>query len=135
MPLLLVRHASAGDRNTWRGADRDRPLDGKGKGRAKELVAVLEPYRLEAILTSPARRCLETISPLARARGLEIAVRQELDEEHQLETGAALVRTLAGRDVVVCGHGGLERLVPSTPAWKKGAVLVLGGDLEIVEVL
>lgn len=133
MPLLLVRHASAGDRAAWEGDDRHRPLDKRGHRDASELVARLESLRIEAILTSPYRRCLETVGPLARARLLEIDVRKELGEERQGDEGVALVRSLAGRDVVVCGHGGLESVVPDAPKWKKGAVFVLGPDLELLD--
>ena len=133
MPLLLVRHASAGDRAAWEGDDRQRPLDKRGHRDASELVARLESLRIEAILTSPYRRCLETVGPLARARLLELDVRKELGEERQGDEGVALVRSLAGRDIVVCGHGGLDSVVPDAPKWKKGAVFVLGPDLELLD--
>jgi 8-oxo-dGTP diphosphatase len=135
MPLLLVRHASAGDREEWEGDDRERPLDKRGRRRAEELVERLRPYPVEAILSSPARRCIETVAPLARVRVLEIAVREELSEELQGTEGIALVRSLAGRDVVVCGHGGLEHALPDPPKWKKGSVLVVGPSLEVLDVL
>jgi phosphohistidine phosphatase SixA len=135
MPLLLVRHAWAGDRDAWEGDDRDRPLDERGCKQAKELVERLRPYPIEAILSSPARRCVETVEPLARARGLEIEQRPELSEERQGTEGVALVRSLAGRDVVACGHGGLEYALPEAPKWKKGAVLVVGPGLHVLDVL
>ena len=135
MPLLLVRHASAGDRAKWEGDDRERPLDKRGRKRADELVAQLAPYPVEAILSSPARRCVETVEPLARARGLEIELREQLGEELQATEGVSLVRSLAGRDVVVCGHGGLEQMLAGPPKWKKGAVLVVGAGLELLDVL
>jgi hypothetical protein len=78
---------------------------------------------------------VETVTPLARARGLEIDAREELGEQLQGEHGTALVRSLAGQDVVVCGHGGLDWVVSGAPKWKKGAVFVLGPDLELLEVL
>jgi phosphohistidine phosphatase SixA len=132
VPLLLVRHAWAGDRDKWEGDDRERPLDERGRRQAEDLVERLQPYPIEAILSSPARRCVETVEPLARARGLEIEVRPELSEDLQGTEGVALVRSLAGRDVVVCGHGGLERALPEAPKWKKGAVLVVGPALEVL---
>lgn len=135
MPLLVIRHASAGDRADWVGDDRKRPLDKRGRKRADELVAQLAPYPVEAILSSPARRCVETVEPLARARGLEIELRPELSEELQATDGVALVRSLAGRDVAVCGHGGLEHALPDPPAFKKGAVIVVGAGLELLDVL
>jgi len=135
MPLLLVRHASAGDRAKWVGDDRKRPLDKRGRKRAQELVEELAPYPIEAILSSRARRCVETVEPLARASGLEIELREQLSEELQGTEGVALVRSLAGRDVAVCGHGGLEHALPDPPAFKKGAVLVVGPGLELLDVL
>jgi 8-oxo-dGTP diphosphatase len=135
MPLLLVRHASAGDRLTWEGDDRERPLDERGLRDAEYLVEQLASFKIQAILTSPYRRCVETVRPLAQARGLEIDAREELGEELQGEVGTVLVRSLAGQDVVVCGHGGLDWEVPEAPKWKKGSVFVLGPELELLEVL
>lgn len=135
MPLLLVRHTSAGDRMAWEGDDRERPLDEKGHRDANALVALLASFDVEAILTSPYLRCVETVRPLAAARKLELDVREELSEERQWEDGHDLVRSLAGRNVVVCGHGGLDSVVPVAPKWKKGAVFVLGPELELVEEL
>ena len=135
MPLLLVRHASAGDRATWRGDDRKRPLDDGGRHDAADLVERLAPFRIDAILTSPYLRCVETVEPLARARDLEPDVHEELGEELQMQDGVLLVRSLAEHDVVVCGHGGLESVVPSAPVWKKGDVFVLGPALELLAVL
>jgi phosphohistidine phosphatase SixA len=135
MPLLLLRHASAGDREQWVGDDRERPLDERGHKQAKELVERLRPYPIEAILSSPARRCVETLEPLTRARGSEIEQRPELSEELQATEGVALVRSLAGRDVLVCGHGGLEYALSEPPRWKKGAVLVVDPSLDVLDVL
>ena len=135
MPLLLVRHASAGDRLAWEGDDRDRPLDERGRRDAEELVVRLAGFELEAILTSPSLRCVETVVPLAQARKLELDVREELGEERQWTDGLALVRSLAKRDVVICGHGGLDSVVSGAPKWKKGAVFVLGPELELLDEL
>jgi phosphohistidine phosphatase SixA len=129
--MLLVRHASAGKRDKWQGDDSERPLDEHGRAQALELVGRLQPYPVERILTSPATRCVETVEPLARARGLQLDLRPELGEDRQGRDGAALLRSLAGEDVVVCGHGGLERAVPGAPRWKKGDALVLGPALEL----
>lgn len=125
--MLLVRHASAGSSDKWDGDDYDRPLDDKGVAQARELVARLAPFRIERILSSPAKRCIDTIGPLARARDLRIEVLGELDQERMWTEGIQLVRDRAGEDVVVCGHGGLEGALDDPPKWKKAAVLVLRG--------
>jgi 8-oxo-(d)GTP phosphatase len=132
MPLVIVRHGSAGDRAKWDGDDRDRPLDDRGRGQAQELVLRLAPFPIHAIYSSPARRCLETVEPLAGAHGLEVIECSELGEEQQLQDGGRLLRKLAAQDVVVCGHGGLEQALHDPRKWRKGAAFVLDGRLRIV---
>jgi 8-oxo-(d)GTP phosphatase len=135
VPLLLLRHASAGDREAWTGDDRERPLDERGRGQADRLVELLAQYPIEAIYTSPYLRCVETVEPLARARGLPIERREELGEELQSTAGAELVRAQRDRDVVVCGHGGLDAVLDDAPRWKKGAVFVVSPGLRVLSVL
>src|SRR5262249_46377276 len=133
---LLVRHASAGDREAWTGDDRERPLDEKGKRQAAGLVDLLAVYPVERILTSPALRCVATVEPPARAPALQPEVRAELSHERPWRGGAALVRSVAGAGAVVCGHGGLEHAaLTEPPRWKKGAVLVLDDALRVVDSL
>src|SRR6185436_5719102 len=88
--LFLVRHASAGHRASWEGEQRIRPLDERGRRQALALVDLLEGEPIERILSSPAFRCVQTVEPLAAARGLEIELRDELTEERQADDGAAL---------------------------------------------
>ncbi len=136
MPLLLVRHASAGDRRTWRTDDRDRPLDRKGIDQAERLVDLLAPFGIDAIYSSPYRRCAQTVEPLSIARSLAVHEREELGEEEQFDDGAEFVQSLADRNVVVCGHGGLEGLVlDDPPRWHKGETFVLGPHLLLQESL
>ena len=133
--MLLIRHGSAGDRADWNADDDARPLDDRGQRQATTLVELLKFYEVERVLSSPARRCLQTVEPLARARRLTVEARDELGEKHQWTAGAELVRSLAGSDVVVCGHGGLEQVLLDPPRWKKGAVFVVGEGLELLETL
>jgi phosphohistidine phosphatase SixA len=132
VPLIMVRHGSAGDRAEWVGDDRDRPLDDRGRGQAQELVLRLAPFPIEAIYSSPARRCLETVEPLAGAHGLAVIECGELGEERQSAEGGRLLRSLAVKDVVVCGHGGLEQALHGPRKWRKGAAFVLDERLRIV---
>jgi 8-oxo-dGTP diphosphatase len=130
--VLLIRHASAGDRGAWDGDDRARPLDERGIRQSVALVELLAPYAIDRILSSPAVRCVQTVEPLALARELAIDVREELAEELQWTLGAELVRSLSGGDAVVCGHGGLEQVLRQPPRWKKGAVFVVDERLDVV---
>jgi phosphohistidine phosphatase SixA len=123
--MILLRHASAGDSSKWEGDDNERPLDKRGRKQAQKLVEELAPFTIQRILSSPAVRCVETVVPLAQARGLEIEQRAELGEELQGSEGAELVRDLVGTRALVCGHGGLERAIPGAPHLKKGAFFVV----------
>jgi 8-oxo-(d)GTP phosphatase len=132
VPLILVRHGSAGDRSDWEGDDRERPLDDRGQGQAHELVLRLAPFPVDAIYSSPARRCVETVEPLAGAHGLAVIECGELGEERQSAEGGRLLRSLAAKNVVVCGHGGLEQALHDPRKWRKGAAFVLDERLRIV---
>jgi phosphohistidine phosphatase SixA len=104
--LLVVRHARAGDRSAWLGDDRLRPLDKRGRKQARALVEALEPFAVERILSSPYLRCVETVEPLARSRGIEITLCDELGEGRV--EGIALALSAAGEPVVLCVHAGLS---------------------------
>jgi phosphohistidine phosphatase SixA len=134
VPLLLVRHASAGSRSDWEADDRERPLDDRGIEQAKRLVECLGDFPVERILTSPYRRCVETVGPLAAARDVQPELCPELGEDRQMAEGVALVRALAGADVVVCGHGGLQEAVRDPPRWRKGSTFVVDPELNVLEV-
>lgn len=72
VPLLLIRHASAGNRQDWAGADRDRPLDERGAAQAERLVPVLAAYGVQQIFSADVLRCLETVAPYAARRRLTV---------------------------------------------------------------
>lgn len=129
--ICLVRHGSAGDRGLWEGDHRERPLDARGRRHSEELVGLLQPYALERIISSPALRCVETVEPLADARGLRIEVADEISELRQWEEGPAFVRALAGVDAALACHCGLSDAICGE-SQKKGEVFVLDGD-EVVD--
>jgi len=130
--MLLIRHARAGERTEWSGDDRGRPLDERGRKQAADLVGALSDYPLTRILSSPYDRCVQTVEPLARARGLDVEIRGELAEEQQLDAGVALVRSLLDQDVAVCGHGGLSDALAGV-SQKKAETLVLDEQGRVVE--
>lgn len=131
-PQIVVRHASAGDRNAWQGDDRDRPLDDTGRLQAQKLVELLEPYRVDRIVSSPFGRCLETVKPLAEARGLEIEKNEDLADGAGADQARSLLETLSGSAAVTCGHGEeIEELFGKT---KKGAAWVVDSELRPIEL-
>lgn len=122
--ILLVRHASAGDRYEWEGDDNLRPLDERGRRQADELVELLARYEVKQLLSSPALRCIQTVEPFAQAQGSDIEVREELSEERQNGDGPALISSL--HDAAVSCHGGLSDAICGE-SQKKGEVIVLDG--------
>ncbi|HEV2902938.1 MAG TPA: NUDIX hydrolase [Gaiellaceae bacterium] len=132
-PLLFVRHASAGDRNTWDGDDADRPLDDSGRRQAEELVGTLEPYAVARVVSSPYVRCVQTVDPVAAARGLVVETTDVLADGSGPAGVRRLLDELAGSPVVLCGHAGeIEALFGKT---KKGATRVLDQELRPVALL
>ena len=121
-PLLFVRHASAGKRASWDGDDLLRPLDKRGLRAAKLLPARLGRFDVTRIVSSPYVRCVQTVEPLAAARGLEVEERAEL-AEGAAERAAALARDAYGESCVLCTHGDVLAAL-FDDATKKGSTTV-----------
>lgn len=108
MTLLLVRHGLAVPRHTWPEGDELRPLSDEGTRQAHALVALAGAGTATAVLSSPARRCVDTVAPLARRVGLPV---EQLGLLAEGQGGAALraVRDRLIGDaptaVVACTHG------------------------------
>ena len=134
--LLVVRHADAGNKRTWKGPDRLRPLSTSGHLQAEGLVVRLEDYPVERILCSPTLRCRQTVEPLARDRMLRIEPVPALGVGTTPAQLLALFWDLELRDSVLCTHGegiGLlltrliaDALVVEDPLdWPKGSTWLL----------
>jgi 8-oxo-(d)GTP phosphatase len=131
-PLLVLRHASAGNSEDWPGEDARRPLDERGRRQAEELVGQLEPYAIGRIVSSPFDRCVESVEPTALARGLELETSDDLAEGADLARVRDLLLELGG-GTLVCMHG--PELRPLFGKVKKGAtVAVEAGDTELFEL-
>jgi alpha-ribazole phosphatase/probable phosphoglycerate mutase len=79
--LVLVRHAEPEE--SARGlcyGSLDVGLSDEGRASAERLAATLGELRFDAVYASPRRRTLETAAPLARSRGLDPIVENELRE-------------------------------------------------------
>jgi broad specificity phosphatase PhoE len=106
-PLHLLRHADAGDRTRWTGDDAERPLSEKGRRQAEAIALRLGSRPLGRLVSSPARRCVETLAPLAAATGLEVECDPRLAEGAEREPALALFEALAlePSECVLCSHG------------------------------
>ncbi len=68
VPLILVRHASAGRKEDWPGPDASRPLDAHGAADAQVLASLMACFAPVArVISSPALRCTETVRPYAES--------------------------------------------------------------------
>ena len=103
--LLLVRHALAGSRQDWDGPDFDRPLSKRGLAQAQSLVRLLADRSVTSVHSSPYVRCVQTVEPLAEARGLRVEPAPQLAEAAAVADAVSLVRGLAGSGAVLCTHG------------------------------
>ena len=108
--IVLVRHARAGKRSEWRGADADRPLDPNGQRQAQGLITFLGHFGPDRVLSANRVRCIDTVRPFAEAAGLPLQVDAVFNDESYLDSPvhsmtAVLSLAKPGRCAVVCSQG------------------------------
>ncbi|MFM8562293.1 MAG: SixA phosphatase family protein [Acidimicrobiia bacterium] len=146
--VYLVRHAKAGDRSSWSGVDRVRPLTGKGRRQAVRIGDRLFPlvsiHDEAHLISSPYTRCLQTLEPLAARLHSTVRGDDRLAEGYDRDGALELITSIPNGSVL-CSHGdvipdvlaALQRRtteIVGDPDWRKGSVWVLArhGD-EVVE--
>jgi phosphohistidine phosphatase SixA/8-oxo-dGTP pyrophosphatase MutT (NUDIX family) len=105
--VIVLRHAKARSRRTWKPDDRLRPLLKVGEHQADRLVPLLAAYDVTRVISSPAVRCLQTVAPYAETTGWETETRRRLSEEAATERGVAKAvdEVLDGdQGAVLCSH-------------------------------
>ena len=74
--LVLVRHAKAVSRATWGygiNSELTRPLVmGRGQAQARDVAALLSAYGVGELVSSPWKRCVDTLAPYAHGCGLDL---------------------------------------------------------------
>jgi 8-oxo-(d)GTP phosphatase len=143
--VLLVRHASAGNRSKWDGDDRLRPLDERGEEQAEELVRLLSRFEVDEIRSADYLRCVETVRPLSESIGVPVEETHLLADDGfpgREREAVEMVRGLGrpGGAAVACSQGGVvdeivERLAADDDLaieeplnLKKGGVWALSFD-------
>ena len=82
LEIVLVRHAQAvpGGTPGWEEADDERPLTEQGLRDADELALELDPYHFNAAYSSPYTRAVQTVTPTAARRSMEVQLLDDLRE-------------------------------------------------------
>jgi 8-oxo-dGTP diphosphatase len=106
VPIYLVRHAKAKNRLGWTELDDLRPLTKSGRWQAEALVALYADQRFWRLLSSPYLRCVQTLEPLAAARGLPLETVPELAEGAPADEALELMLSMAeDGSAVLSTHG------------------------------
>jgi phosphohistidine phosphatase len=151
MKLYFLRHGLAGDRSTWSGTDRERPLTPEGIDLIQREAVSIDRLKLEIdlIITSPLTRAVQTAEIVARqlklidrliqdervASGLNIDVLAQLLSVHPPAMNAMLVgheptfsqtiSQLIGGGEIILKKGGLARIDVPDPKTLKGELIWL----------
>ena len=163
-PVILLRHAAAVSKKTWRNAGHDdlaRPLSDVGQEQARTLSELLSTFARARVISSAARRCLDTVTPYAEKAGVPVTPEPAFTVDRSAEDhgGADWMAThdarlriadvvASRRPVIICAHRqNLSWMlaeaceitgapVPNGPPLQRGAFWVLqfgGGRLVSAE--
>jgi 8-oxo-dGTP diphosphatase len=108
--IMVLRHGKAQARGAWDGPDTTRPLVERGVRQAVALAETLPAWAPRKIVSSPAVRCVTTVTPLAAASGITVK-RDDGISQDAWEAGHDDVRRVVGKRVrvgksaVICSHG------------------------------
>ena len=132
--LVLVRHAKAVSRATWGygiNSEITRPLVmGRGQAQARDVAALLSAYGVGELVSSPWRRCVDTLAPYAHGCGLDLRSDEAFTEVSALmapELMQASFRDLLERGSALDGPPEPEAVGPQgrEPAGPQGRELGL----------
>jgi phosphohistidine phosphatase SixA len=129
--LHFLRHAHAGDPQTWDGPDDERPLSEKGEKQADRLGQFLAKvgFTADAVITSPKVRAARTAEIVAGHLGVEVTIDPRLGGALGLADLEALLHAAGdpGRPVLVGHDPDFSELVASLSGasripMRKGAI-------------
>jgi 8-oxo-dGTP pyrophosphatase MutT (NUDIX family) len=118
--LLIVRHGTAGTKSRYKGDDKKRPLDKRGRGQAESLVGQLLAFGATELYAAPRTRCDQTLEPLAEELGVTIADVPTLTEEAYADdrhAGRRSIRKIleaTNGTPVICTQG---KVIPDFIEW------------------
>lgn len=103
--FYVVRHGKAGKPEEWTGDDRLRPLTKKGFKQAEDLVALYKKLEIAGVFSSAYLRCVQTVEPVARVRGLTVKHSPSLEFGAGLEGLGEFLGDRSLDNVVLSTHG------------------------------
>lgn len=136
--LVLVRHAKAVSRATWGygiNSEITRPLVmGRGQAQARDVAALLSAYGVGELVSSPWRRCVDTLAPYAHGCGLDLRSDEAFTEVSALmapELMQASFRDLLERGSALDGPPepeavGLQGREPAGPQGREPGLALAG---------
>ena len=107
--LIVLRHAKATPRSDWADGEATRPLLPEGEQQAKRLVGLLKSYGPKRLITSPWRRCNDTVKPYSKSSKRKLVRRSQITElksKQKPKQARQLMEDLFkdGNNALVCTH-------------------------------
>lgn len=105
----MLRHAKAKPRSSWSRAEQERPLAATGRRQALAVEGLVAAWRPERLVSSPWRRCVETLAPLVKSSRLPLKTKGAFTETTAREKPKKTRKVMAelmgrSRPLVVCTH-------------------------------
>jgi phosphohistidine phosphatase SixA len=123
--MLLLRHASAGERLSSPEIDRFRPLDDAGRVVARHLAWSFADRVITRIVSSPLPRCVETVAPISASRGVVVESRWELEPAVAIDDLLTLLADLPDTTLACTHREVIEKLLGWDVPCAKGSAWVL----------
>jgi 8-oxo-dGTP diphosphatase len=139
--LIILRHTKALERGDWDDVDSKRTLSEIGFEQAQFLIKHLEAFAIDEIYSSDYVRCVQTVTPLAEARSLQLTQVPSLNEEtFELDPTRSVSFTNAlkqdEKNILICSHNPviptIVRGVLNTKLKNKDLIKLEPGDAWIV---
>lgn len=109
--LVVVRHAKAKRRTRYQGSEASRPLTARiGTNQSERLTQLLAAFGVNELISSPWRRCRETVAPYARAAGIDITEVKALTEAAHRAKSSPVAQLVSeqvkrgGQPTALCTH-------------------------------
>ncbi|MDA8196280.1 MAG: phosphoglycerate mutase family protein [Actinomycetota bacterium] len=142
--LYLLRHAKAGARDDSSKTDIDRPLTPKGVVQSTSISSFLVGRDITEIISSPYKRCIQTVEPLSLEASIEIVESHALGEETSSRELQSLLEyvlatansTEQSSSIVLCTHGNVvPAIINALGLYSNDTILCAKGSLYEIDLV